>query len=151
MDFHLTVMGKRFFEGTLPRLAKGIEDLNEKLDKLTEAMSKSDSACPASAFGWANDEAEDAIMAQAEDMLSAQDDGGADLMAVIINEIITDSDGSALRLVERYRRASAIGRQVINGVFVELTGWSFTSLVKKYLLRETVKKQKETEDSNERI
>lgn len=149
MDFHLTVMGKRFFEGTLPRLAKGIEDLNEKLDKLTEAMSKSDSACPASAFGWANDEAEDAIMEQAEDVLSAQDDGGADLMAVIINEIITDSDGSALRLVERYRRASAIGRQVINGVFVELTGWSFTSLVKKYL--ETVKKQEEKEDSNERI
>ena len=149
MDFHLTVMGKRFFEGTLPRLAKGVEDLNEKLDKLTEAMSKSDSACPANAFGWANDEAEDAIMAQAEDMLSAQDGGGADLMAVIINEIITDSDGSALQLVERYRRASAIGRQVINGVFVELTGWSFTSLVKKYL--NSVQKQEEKEDSNERI
>lgn len=149
MDFFQTRMGKIFFEGTMPRLAKSLEDLNEKLDKLTEAMSKSDSAYPASAFGWANDEAEDAIMAQAEDMLSAQDDGGADLIAVIINEIITDSDGSALRLVERYRRASAIGRQVINGVFVELTGWSFTSLVKKYL--ETVKKQEEKEDSNERI
>ena len=71
------------------------------------------------------------------------------MIAVIINEIITDSDGSALRLVERYRRASAIGRQVINGVFVELTGWSFTSLVKKYL--NSVQKQEEKEDSNERI
>lgn len=133
MDFHLTVMGKRFYEGTLPRLAKNLEDLNEKLDKLTEAISKNGSTCPASVFGWANDEAEDAIMEQAEDMLSAQDDGGADLMAVIINEIITDADGSALRLIERYRRASAIERQVVNGVFFELTGWNFTTLVKKYL------------------
>ena len=129
-------MDKRFYEGTLPRLAKGLEDLNDKLDKLTKAMSKNNSACPASAFS-SNNEAEEELIEQAADMISAH--GGADLMVLIINELTTDAD-AATRVFERYLRASAIERQAINGVFLELTGWNFTTLVKKYL--EKVKKQK---------
>ncbi|MFY9343932.1 MAG: hypothetical protein WAT39_15685 [Planctomycetota bacterium] len=30
--FHLTIMGKRFFEGTVPALVEAIERLNDKLD-----------------------------------------------------------------------------------------------------------------------
>ena len=34
VPFHLTGMGKRFFEGTLPALVEAIERLNENLERL---------------------------------------------------------------------------------------------------------------------
>lgn len=53
--------------------------------------------------------------------------------ALIINKILSGSDGSASRLIEDYRRASIEERRAVDGILVDLTGWSFGTLVKKYL------------------
>ena len=41
VPFHLTVMGKRFFEGTLPALVKAVERLNENLERLAGRVERS--------------------------------------------------------------------------------------------------------------
>lgn len=35
-EFHLTVMGHRFYESTMPSLVRAVEALNKKLDALVE-------------------------------------------------------------------------------------------------------------------
>ncbi len=35
-EFHLTVMGHRFYESTMPSLVRAVEALNKKLDSLVE-------------------------------------------------------------------------------------------------------------------
>jgi hypothetical protein len=35
-EFHLTVMGHRFYESTMPSLVRAVESLNKKLDTLVE-------------------------------------------------------------------------------------------------------------------
>jgi len=37
-EFHQTVIGQRFLEGTMPRLVKGIETLNEHLARIAAAL-----------------------------------------------------------------------------------------------------------------
>lgn len=38
-EFHMTVMGHRFYESTMPSLVRAVEALNKKLDALVEGAS----------------------------------------------------------------------------------------------------------------
>ena len=143
MDFFQTQMGKAFYMGTMPRLCKAIEDLNNKLDRSINVPSGTDASLPSSIFGWANFKTDDAMLKQAAEFAASKGEK-EEFTTMVINEIVTDSDGSASRLIEDYRRASIEERRAIDGIFIDLTGWSFSTLVKKYL--ETVKKQYKEEE-----
>lgn len=143
MDFFETRMGKSFYEGTMPRLCRAIEDLNNKLDRSINVPSGTDASLPSSIFGWANFKTDDAMLKKATEVVSLQG-SEENFTTLIVSEIISDSDRSASRLIEDYRSASIEERRAIDGIFVDLTGWSFSTLVKKYL--ETVKKQSKEEE-----
>lgn len=143
MDFIETRMGKSFYEGTMPRLCRAIEELNRKLDRRIDESPKTDIGSLSSPFEWANFKTDDTMLKQAAEFAASQGEK-EEFTAMVINEIVTDSDGSASRLIEDYRRASIEERRVIDGIFIDLTGWSFSTLVKKYL--ETVKKQSKEEE-----
>lgn len=40
MEFHKTVMGNRFYEGTMPRLVKAMERLADQIERLNENLEK---------------------------------------------------------------------------------------------------------------
>lgn len=40
IPFHLTVMGRRFIEGTMPRLVDEINALNKRIDALNKRLDK---------------------------------------------------------------------------------------------------------------
>lgn len=143
MDFFETRMGKSFYEGTMPRLCRAIEELNRKLDRRIDESPKTDIGSLSSPFEWANFKTDDTMLKQAAEFAASQGEK-EEFTAMVINEIVTDSDGSASRLIEDYRRASIEERRAIDGIFIDLTGWSFSTLVKKYL--ETVKKQSKEEE-----
>lgn len=130
MDFFQTRMGKMFFEGTMPRLCRAIEDLNNKLDRYLDDSPKNGS--PSNTFGWADFKTDDIMLKKAAKIVSLQGEE-EEFTALIINKILSGSDGSASRLIEDYRRASIEERRAVDGIFVDLTGWSFGTLVKKYL------------------
>ena len=132
MDFFQTQMGKAFYMGTMPRLCKAIEDLNNKLDRSINVPSGTDASLPSSIFEWANFKTDDAMLKKATEVVSFQG-SEENFTTLIVSEIISDSDRSASRLIEDYRSASIEERRAIDGIFVDLTGWSFGTLVKKYL------------------
>lgn len=132
MDFFQTQMGKAFYMGTMPRLCKAIEDLNNKLDRSINVSSGTDASLPSSIFGWANFKTDDAMLKKATEVVASQG-SEEDFTTLIVSEIISDSDRSASRLIDDYRSASIEERRAIDGIFVDLTGWSFGTLVKKYL------------------
>ena len=44
--FHLTLMGKRFFESTMPALVEAIEKLNQNLERMAARLDSSTHATP---------------------------------------------------------------------------------------------------------
>ena len=40
MELHDTVMGRRFFEGTMPKMADAVAELSEAVKKLTESLAE---------------------------------------------------------------------------------------------------------------
>lgn len=40
VPFHLTIMGRRFIEGTAPSILEELQKLNKKIDQLNEKLDK---------------------------------------------------------------------------------------------------------------
>jgi len=40
IPFHLTVMGRRFIEGTVPQILDELQELNKKIDQLNQKLDK---------------------------------------------------------------------------------------------------------------
>ena len=67
-------------------------------------------------------------------MISEED---RSFFAYIINEIENDPDGKPVLLIDDYARASKEERKIIDAVFVNLTGWSLATLIRKYTEKNT--------------
>ena len=47
VPFHLTLMGRRYYEATLPALVAAIERLNENIERIASGIAGAASTCPA--------------------------------------------------------------------------------------------------------
>ena len=75
---------------------------------------------------------DDNLLEKAAEVIGLQGDD-EEFTNMIVSEIESDPDRDAYSLIEDYKNASKEERRVIDGIFVDLTGWSLATLVKKYL------------------
>lgn len=135
MEFYETVMGKQFYSSTMPRMAKAIEATNDRLEKLAEIIEGSQVvSSKKTAEGMQNlydfPVTED-IVEQA--LAFAINDDEATFFGLIVKEIESDDNAKPSKLVADYHQATPAERRVIDAVFVDLTGWSLSTLLTKYV------------------
>ena len=136
-------MGHEFFLKTVPemvkqqeKIAKTLEDLTKSVEKIGEALDNKKNADEKGTFEWSDFEIEEKKLEKAKDMIREEKEGRS-FFAYIINEIENDQDGKPVLLVDDYARASKEERKIIDAVFVNLTGWSLATLIRKYTEKNT--------------
>lgn len=141
MAFHETRMGHEFFLKTVPemvkqqeKIAKTLEDLTKSVNRIGEALDNKKNADEKGTFEWSDFEIEEKELEKAKDMISEED---RSFFVYIINEIENDPDGKPVLLIDDYARASKEERKIIDAVFVNLTGWSLATLIRKYTEKNT--------------
>ena len=134
-------MGHEFFLKTVPemvkqqeKIAKTLEDLTKSVNRIGEALDNKKNADEKGTFEWSDFEIEEKELEKAKDMISEED---RSFFAYIINEIENDPDGKPVLLIDDYARASKEERKIIDAVFVNLTGWSLATLIRKYTEKNT--------------
>ena len=137
MEFFETRMGHEFYLGTMPKMVKAIEETNRQLARLTEKLDKTSAPEKGrdGVYPWANYSVEDSVIDAALEKAENDDEGS--FFSLVTDTIDTDCDGKASCLFTSYRSASEEERRVIDGVFVELTGWSLATLIRQYAGQET--------------
>ena len=124
--FHETRMGHEFYLGTMPKLVRTLEETNNQrstAEKETEGI-----------YPWANYAVDNNTIEAA--LKKAEDDSDRSFFSLVIDTVESDYDGKAACLFTSYRDATAAERRVMDGVFVELTGWSLATLIRKYAEKE---------------
>ena len=134
-------MGHEFFLKTVPemvkqqeKIAKTLEDLTKSVNRIGEALDNKKNADEKGTFEWSDFEIEEKELEKAKDMISEED---RSFFVYIINEIENDPDGKPVLLIDDYARASKEERKIIDAVFVNLTGWSLATLIRKYTEKNT--------------
>lgn len=154
MELFQTVMGKRFFESTMPSVAKNLGRIADALEKLNEKKNEVESrdgmkqAEPVSThspdpkeignkvFTWPScniDATGESMFNAARECTFDRNNERKDLFSFVAEEIMGDDDGKPASLIDDYIRASDDERRVIDGVMAELTGWYFPTLVRKWV------------------
>lgn len=144
MNFHETVMGRKFYEGDVPRLIKAMEATSKSLEAIAQKLDvqcePAKSTVPNAHFGlfeWATFSIDDSMLETAE-KISMNDE--EDIFAEMLSEeISSDTDRETTKLLHAYRMSSLEERKVIDAVTVFLTGWSMATLIERYVERQKQK------------
>ena len=139
--FHETRMGHEFYLGTMPKLVRTLEETNnqlagiiEKIDKVSVQERSTAEKETEGIYPWANYAVDNNTIEAA--LKKAEDDSDRSFFSLVIDTVESDYDGKAACLFTSYRDATAAERRVMDGVFVELTGWSLATLIRKYAEKE---------------
>ena len=129
MNFHETKMGHQFYMSDFPRMVKTLEKLGEAMEKQILATQAGKSTN--SIFNWVADPTEE-LLREAKAYAATTKDTGL-LASIIMSEIKDNTDGKTARLVFDYAHATQEERRAIDGFFVDLTGWTFATLLRRYI------------------
>ncbi len=142
MDFHETVMGRKFYEGDIPRLVKSVEAASKSLEDIVKKLDVHCGLVKDAApglFDWATYSIDNSILETAENL--SMDDEEDVFAQMLMEEMSSDTDRETKKLLHSYRMTPPESRKVIDAVFVFITGWSLATLIKRYVER----KQQKTE------
>ena len=88
-EFFQTVMGRQFYEGTMPRLVKALERLNDNMEKLAPAMQQPVKRDPYQRLDSTSDSI-DPILVEVEDALRHAYPGPWKMGKVKLDEVAVD-------------------------------------------------------------
>jgi hypothetical protein len=101
-DFFQTVMGRQFYDGTMPRIARGLEQLNENLEKMmAKSPAKKDEISGVPVNGppdWYNERIDTAVQ-QMKDL----GETAASTLAVHITEVFNGDYGEKVTEEDRFK------------------------------------------------
>lgn len=138
MEFFETRGGHEFYYGTMPKIAKALEESAKALTEntkaigaLTKVLSNKEEAKaqkPESTFPWATqckceNEAIDKYLENFTDKRS-------EFICKIATEILSDSDGNDKEALDIYRRSSNTEKAAIDAFLISICGWSLNSLLR---------------------
>lgn len=150
MNFFETRMGKKFYEGDVPRLIKAIENTNIRLEELSEklgdAHTESEEGPDDGLFGWAVFNISDTVLEEAESF--SMNDEEDVFSQMVMEEMYSDTDRETSKLLHSYRMASPVSRRAIDAVSVFLTGWSIATLIERYVERQKQKTERAWKTQN---
>lgn len=101
-------------------------------------------------FNWADAfSVKEDILEKAVKLADEEDENDDDcFISMLINEIYTDGDRKTVKLFEDYKNASRVERRAIDGIFVDISGWSLSTLIRRYIESHKTEQKEETGGSS---
>ena len=125
MNFFETRMGRRFFESTMPDVAKNLGRIADVLENNAK-KEKKDSVFRWAQFGFDNETVTKALEG------AKKTNNVYTFTDYVAGEMASDKENESEKLISEYQNATEEERMVMDAVFVHLTGWSMAALVRKY-------------------
>lgn len=134
MEFYNTKMGHQFYNSDFPRMVKALEKIGGAMEKTAKEEPRKDQGLQVhvdnSVFRWVQAPSE-RLLREAEGCADKDEDDR--LAELIMSEFTDDADRKTSKIVFDYSHATPEERRAIDGIFVDLTGWTFATILRRYV------------------
>lgn len=137
MGIENTRTGDNFFNRNVPQMVGSLEKISRSLEKIAEKIetpARPDNKAE-DFFMWADFSTSEEVLDDAAAVAANDDDLDRGIFEMITDEITDDSDKRAAKLISCYRVMKPEEKRAVNGLFVEMCGWSLTTLIERYVAK----------------
>ena len=116
--------------GSLEKISRSLEKIAERLETPAGPDNKTEDF-----FMWANFSTSKEVLDDAAAIAANDDDLDRGIFEMIADEITDDSDKRASKLISCYRVMKPEEKRAVDSLFVEMCGWSLTTLIEQYVAK----------------
>lgn len=116
--------------GSLEKISRSLEKIAERLETPAGPDNKTEDF-----FMWANFSTSKEVLDDAAAIAANDDDLDRGIFEMIADEITDDSDKRASKLISCYRVMKPEEKRAVDSLFVEMCGWSLTTLIERYVAK----------------